>query len=271
MNKSYHFKSDDSPGYAEINVPYSETPFRLEYDITIPHADPGALVRFGLSQYNNSEIFKIKTSYNSQNVIMGEFKSWRAGMYRNIKDGDKTFMIYAIDNRKYATDPEYDVGWRINREESIAIPSFGNNRIYHIIIEFEPITETISYKVTDNLHEKTYYVSTGMLDQVGIFRNMNRLILVAEPAENAYFEGSIDNVVLSVPAAITPVISTVSVTPTTVTTTSVIPTPVNSNENKTQVLNNTTPATTQSSPSLILPLSGIAIMGLIFALKKREE
>jgi hypothetical protein len=262
MNKSYHFKSDTSLGYAEINVPYSETPFRLEYDITIPHADPGSLVRFGMSQYNTSENSQqTMINYNSQNVILGEFKSWRASKYRSIKDGDKTFQIYAIDNRKYATDPSYEGMCRINREESIAIPSFGNNRIYHVVIAFDPVLETISTTVSDNLHEKTYNNCNGMIPKVGIFHSMNRLIIVAEPAENAYIEGSIDNVVLSIPAATTQAISTESITLT----------PQNSNENKTLPLNNASHSASQSSPSLILPLSVIAIMGIIFALKKKEE
>lgn len=201
-NKSYHFKSEASPGYAEIEIPYNGTPFVLEYDITIPHADQGALIRFGLSQYNTSENSQQRmVRYNSENVILGEFKSWRATEYRSIKDGDKTFQLYVIDSKKYASDPAYEGMCRINREQSIAIPSFGENRIYHVVIAFDPEKETISTKVTDNLHEKTYYVCSGMLSKVGKFHSMERLILVAEPAENAYIEGSIDNVVLSVPAA----------------------------------------------------------------------
>lgn len=200
-NRSYHFRSESSPGYAEMEIPYTGTPFQLEFDITIPHADPGALVRFGISQYNISENSqKQMIRYNSQNVILAEFKSWRANTYRSIKDGDKSFQIYAIDSRRYASDPAYEGMCRINREESIAIPSFGENRIYHVFIAFDPDAETISTKVSDNLHEKTYYVCSGMLSKTGIFHDMNRLILVAEPAENAYIEGSIDNVVFSVPA-----------------------------------------------------------------------
>lgn len=203
INQSYHFKSDASPGFADINVPYNETPFRLEYDITIPHADPGTLVRFGMSQYNISENSqKQMIRYNVQNVILGEFKSWRAGKYRSIKDGDKTFQLYAINMRRLATDPVYEGMCRINRELSIAIPSFGDNRVYHVVIEFDPGAETIATKVTDNLHEKTYYVCSGMVAQVGMFNSMDRLILVAEPSEGAYIEGSIDNIVLSIPAAL---------------------------------------------------------------------
>jgi len=262
INESYHFKSDTNLGDANINVPYNETPFRLEYDITIPHADPGTLVRFGLSQYSTGEnLQNTVISYNSQNVILGEFKSWRSGTYRSIKDGDKTFQIYAIDTRKYATDPSYEGMCRINREESIAIPSFGNNRIYHVVIEFDPVMETISTKVTDNLHEKNYFDCTGMMSETGTFRNMIRLILVAEPAENAYIEGSIDNVVLSVPAITPQIISTDGVTTTL----------VNSNENKSKVLNNTAPATAQSSPSWIFSLPAIAIVGIIIAIKKKNE
>ena len=261
INKSYHFKSDTSRGYAEISVPYNETPFRLEYDISIPHADPGTLVRFGLSQYNTSENSQNKmVSYYTQNVILGEFKSWRAGMYRNTKDGDKTFQINAIDNQKYSTDPTWEGFFRINREESIAIPSFGDKRIYHVVIEFDPATETISTQVTDNLHEKNYYNCNWIFSKIGIFHDMNRLILVAEPAENAYIEGSIDNVVLSVPSSSAQTISTARVTPTLIT----------SNENKPNALNNTAPPTTQSSTSLIFSLSGIAIVGIIVAIKKRD-
>ncbi len=202
-NQSFHFKSDASPGFAEINVPYNQTPFRLEYDITIPHADPGTLVRFGMSQYNTSENSqKQMIRYNSQNVILGEFKSWRAGEYTQIKDGDKSFQLYAINKRKLSTDPEYEGMCRINRELSIAIPSFGDSRIYHVILEFDPGAETISTKVTDNLHEKTYYVCSGMVAQTGMFDGMDRLILVAEPSAGTYIEGSVDNVVLTVPSAL---------------------------------------------------------------------
>jgi tetratricopeptide (TPR) repeat protein len=205
VNKSYRFKSDPSPGFAETEIPYNGEPFQLEYDITIPHADPGALVRFGLAQHNTSENEQnVMVRYNSENLVMGEFKSWRAGTYRNAKDGDKTVEVYAIDDRKYAFDTEYE-GWcRINREESITIPSFGENRIYHVVIVSEPEKETISIKVTDNLHEKTYYVCSRKWAETGRFSGMNRLILVAEPAENAFIEGSIDNIVLSVPSVQTP-------------------------------------------------------------------
>ncbi|MEI7648123.1 MAG: hypothetical protein WCJ47_00245, partial [Methanomicrobiales archaeon] len=77
---------------------------------------------------------------------------------------------------------------------------------------------------------------------------------------------SIDNVVLSVPSTSIQTVSMKSATQT-----SLIQTPINSNENKPNPLNNIAPATTQSSPSLILPLSGFAIMGIIFALKKKNE
>ncbi len=267
MNKSYHFQSEVGIGYGEIIVPYTDTAFRLEYDITIPHADPGALVRFGMSQYNTSQDSQQRnTRYNSQNAIMTEFKSWRSGTFREIKDGDKSFMPYTIDNRKYSSDPEYNGMCWINREDSIATPSFGSNRIYHVVTEFDPIWETVSTQVTDNLHEKTYYVCSYKWGKVGTFRGMNRLILVSETAENADFEGSIDNVVLSVPSTSIQTVSMKSATQT-----SLIQTPINSNENKPNPLNNIAPATTQSSPSLILPLSGFAIMGIIFALKKKNE
>ena len=239
-NKSYHFRSETSPGYAEIAIPYNGTPFQLEYDIIIPHADPGALVRFGVSQYNISENSQQQmVRYNSQNVILGEFKSWRANSYREIKDGDKTFQIYAIDSRKYATDPEYEGMCRINREESITIPSFGENRMYHVVIAFDPEKETISTKVSDNLHEKTYYVCHGVWPKAGIFHSMDRLILVAEPGENAYTEGSIDNVVLSVPAVPAQTISPARRTPA----------PVNSTLNNPPASGTTTPVTAPESSS----------------------
>ena len=50
----YYFISDENPGYAEIPVPYNGTSFRLEFDITILHADPGTTALFGLSQYNST-------------------------------------------------------------------------------------------------------------------------------------------------------------------------------------------------------------------------
>jgi len=265
VNQSYHFKSDPSPGYAEIAVPYNGTPFHLEYDITIPHADPGALVRFGVSQYNTSENSQQQmVRYNSQNVIFGEFKSWRATTYRSIKDGDKSFQVYAIDNKRSASDPEYEGMCRINREESITIPSFGDTRIYHVDIAFDPAAETISTKVTDNLHEKTYYVCSGMQSKTGKFYNINRLIIVAEPAENAYIEGSIDNIVLSVPGTVT--IHSIEESITVVSDKSL---PRNSEDNNHQEFNNTKSDTQKSSISMFIPFFGIVIMGIFFTQKRR--
>ena len=39
----YYFISDDNPGFAEIPVLYNGTSFRLEFDISILHADPELL------------------------------------------------------------------------------------------------------------------------------------------------------------------------------------------------------------------------------------
>lgn len=188
VNQTYNFRSDASLCFAEMLIPYNGTAFRLEYDITIPHADPGSLLRFGLSQYNRT--------YNSQNTVLGEFKSWRAGQYPGIKDGTKSFMVFTIDSTKHASDPEYDGLCFLNKEEAIANPTFGNNRIYHVVMIFDPDKQTISYQVSDNLHVMTDFQCAWVNHEVGTFQNMNRIILVAEQGENAYIEGSIDNVEL---------------------------------------------------------------------------
>ena len=185
----YHFISDENLGYAEIPVLYNGTSFRMEFDIIIPHADPGTFVHFGLSHYN--------ASYNSQDAILGEFKSWRAGMYRNLKDGDKGFQIIAIDDMKRITDGGYNYACFLNREVDRSIPTFGENRIYHVIIIYEKDKDVITTKISDNLHEKNYYNCAGMLDKLGKFPNMDRLILAAREGENAYIEGYIDNLTLS--------------------------------------------------------------------------
>jgi serine/threonine protein kinase/tetratricopeptide (TPR) repeat protein len=188
LNGTYHFKSDENLGYAEIGIPYNGTSFRFEYDITITHADPGSFIRIGLSQYNKT--------YNSQNTILTEFKSWRAGEYRDLKDGSKSFMVLTIDDMKKASDPEFEGLCTINREEEKSKPTFGNGRIYHVVIIFNSDKQVISYQVSDNLHLSTDFQCAWMNKETGIFRGMNRLILVADQGENAYIEGSIDNVEL---------------------------------------------------------------------------
>ncbi|GEM_PF-2309792 len=182
----YYFFSDENPGYAEIPVLYNVTSFRLEFDITILHADPGTTALIGLSQFNST--------YNEQNAIFAEFKSWKSGTYREIKDGDKTYQIIAIDNARRTTNEQYQGACRINREEDRTNPTFGENRIYHVLVQYDKEKNIIETKVSDNLHEKTYFVCSGIWDELGKFQNMNKIILAVREVENAYIEGYIDNV-----------------------------------------------------------------------------
>ena len=77
------------------------------------------------------------------------------------------------------------------------IRSFGENRIYHVIIQYNKEKNIIESRVSDNLHEKNYFVCSGIWYDIGTFENMNRLILVVREDENAYIEGYIDNVSLA--------------------------------------------------------------------------
>ena len=117
-------------------------------------------------------------------------------MYRNVKDGDKGFQIIAIDNVKHTTDEGYQGACFINREEDRSIPTFGENRIYHVN-QYNKEKDSSSPRVSDNLHEKNYYLYVRMLDDIGIFRNMEHLTLVVREDANTYIEGYIDNVALS--------------------------------------------------------------------------
>jgi len=195
----YYFLSEENPGYAELPVPYNGTSFRLEFDITIIHADKGTTALFGLSQYNST--------YNEQNAILAEFKSWKSGMYRNVKNGDKSYQIIAIDSARHTSNEQYQGFCRVNTEDDRELPTFGENRIYHVIIQYNKEKNIIETKVTDNLHEKNYFVCSGIWDELGIFRNMDRIILVVREDENAYIEGFIDNVRLSaIDTSVTPVL-----------------------------------------------------------------
>lgn len=184
----YHFRSDENLGYAEMPVAYDDSSFRLEFDITIPHADPGTIARIGLSRYNKT--------YDADNAIMADFHSWRAGTFRQIKDGDKLFQIFAIDAVKHVTDPEYQGACWINREDNKANATYGEGRIYHVIINYDRDKDTITTQVTDNQHTQNYYVCSGLWNKLGFFRGMDRIILVARQEPNAYIEGYIDNVKL---------------------------------------------------------------------------
>lgn len=185
-NGVYYFASDENPGFAEFPVRYNGTSFRLEYDITIRHADPGTTALFGLAQHN--------TTYNQENAVLAEFRSWKSGMYRNVKDGEKSFQIIAIDALKHTTNEQYQGFCRINREDDRTLTTFGENRMYHVVVQYDRDNNLIQTWVTDNLHEKNYYVCSGIWYDIGLFRNMDRLILVVRQGENARIEGFIDNV-----------------------------------------------------------------------------
>ena len=73
-------------------------------------------------------------------------------------------------------------------------PHSARTGLYHVIIQYNKEKNIIETKVTDNLHEKNYFVCSGIWDELGIFQNMDRIILVVREDENAYIEGFIDNV-----------------------------------------------------------------------------
>ena len=51
----------------------------------------------------------------------------------------------------------------------------------------------MNQRLADNLHEKNYFVCSGIWYDIGTFQNMDRLILVVREDEVAYIEGYIDN------------------------------------------------------------------------------
>ena len=241
QKQMFHFTSGENAGYAVVMVPYKKTSFRLEFDITIPKADPGTDLHIGLSSRN--------TMLSSQDAVLAEFKSWRAGTFKDLKDGDKTYQIIAYDNGNKKTDEESDYSCFINREDDKSSPTFGENRTYHVVVTYDKDKNTVTTKVSDNLHEKTYFNCAGMYDKLGGFENLDRIVLVATQVPNTSIDGYIDNVNLYALA------TSESVAPV------VVPGPV-SVAGITSAIVNTSSGTTPSgsSPDNTLPVIGAVIL-----------
>jgi tetratricopeptide (TPR) repeat protein len=188
QKQMYHFAGNENVGFADVPVPYDKTSFRLEYDITIPRADPGTAVHTGLSSHN--------TTYATTDAIYGEFRSWKAGTFKDIKDGDKTYQVLAVSNSARKTNDQSDYICQINPEEATSNNTFGTNRIYHVIVDYDVNKGIIGTKVTDNLHEKTYSNCAGVYNNVGTFPTLNQIILSGVGAPNQNIEGYLDNVKL---------------------------------------------------------------------------
>jgi tetratricopeptide (TPR) repeat protein len=195
----YHFTGDENAGLADVPVFYKDTSFRLAFDITIIHADPGTTVHVGVSSHN--------TTYTTTDAIFTEFRSWKAGTFKDLKDGDKTYQIIAVANGQKKTNEETDYACFINREDDRRENTFGGNRTYHVVIDYDKDKGTISTKVSDNLHEKTYFNCAGSYNNVGAISNINQIILAALGTPQGYIEGYIDNVKLyatGIPGAVQP-------------------------------------------------------------------
>jgi len=186
--QAYHFKGDENTGVAGIPVSYNGTSFRLEYDITIIHADPGTSVQTGIASHN--------TNYLTTDAIFAEFKSWTAGIFRDLKDGDKTYQVFAVSGGQKKTNEDTGYACFINREDDRKENTFGGNRTYHVVIDYDRDKGIINTKVSDNLHEKTYYNCAGSYSNVGKFRDINQIILSAVGTTNGYIEGYLDNIKL---------------------------------------------------------------------------
>lgn len=184
--QSYYFMGDDTQGFAEVPVPLNGTSFLLEYDITIPRAEPGSAVHTGLSSHN--------ATYSTTDAVYGEFKSWKAGIYKDVKDGDKTFQVIAVNNGNVRTDDAKDYSCLVNPEEPKTNATFGETRIYHVIISYDQTAGQVATKVTDNIHGTTYANCAGVYNNLGTIPGLNRIVLAGVGAPNQEIEGYIDNV-----------------------------------------------------------------------------
>jgi hypothetical protein len=248
----YHFSLEPSTGnYAYIPVNYERGSFALDYDVIINRIDEGTTFRLGFS---GSEMDRSKGP-----IVLTEFTNAKYGQIMWLRLVTPGAKLVQASSQHAAT--ELEPGAYDGPTEKYEV-----NKTYHVAVNYDDDSKMLSVKVTEKTSGAaiwSYFVNAWEN-----LHGMNRIFIGTKGdygVMGTYAQGYIDNVRLTVPAA-------VSETPTTVSPSQTVPTPVTTRPTakSTSSVPTAYPTTKQSPIPLLLAIGALGIGGTI-AFKSRMQ
>lgn len=241
-NGVYHYRVEPGSGsYSYHEVPYEDTSFTLEYDVTPKVTMTDTAFRFGLGE---------KTmNYEKGPCVVTMFLNDKHGNMMDLRvitpqshmfEYNSWAYSYGGENAKYPT------------------VTFENNKTYHVRVNYDQAQQTVAISVTQQ--PSGSQVWSTFINTNADMHDMTRVYITAVGDFSGgmnYAEGTIDNVVLQVPVTATPTqtvattIPMASVTPAT---------------KKPTTVATTVPTPTKSPVSPLTAIAGLGAAALVSAL-----
>lgn len=257
----YHFAIEPSTGsYAYVTIPqYERGSFKLEYDLILHELEEGATFRMGFA---GTEMDASKGP-----IVLNLFtnaKNGRIMWLHLVTNGNKQMQVNSKKGDTLTSGPtNYYDGPTVKYEL---------NKTYRVTTTYDAPGRLLTMKVT----EKTsgvdiwnYFINTGE-----DLHGMNRIYLGSKGdygMMGIFAKGYIDNVRLTVPAAVT---ETTAVTTTTAEPIKTNPTPLPSAARTAAPVTSAPPVTQESPVSAATPVIAIGIIGVLglshLTLRRRE-
>ncbi len=250
--RMYRFSLEPSTGgYAFTPVDYERGSFILDYDLILTRVDDGATFRFGLagSEMDPSKAPNVLTLFTNVQAKYGQIM-W----LHLVTTGSK---LIEVSSQTSGEPGAYNGPTK----------KYELNKTYHITVNYDDDHKILSMKVDEKITGMeiwSYYVNTAEN-----LNGMNRIYLGSKGdygMMNVYAQGYIDNIRLTVPAAVTTT-QTVA-TKTSVTT---LPTTKPTIQQTTVVLTHY-PTDTPETPSAgILAIAALGIAGICGVLVRKKK
>ncbi|MEN6611216.1 MAG: hypothetical protein ABFC24_10255 [Methanoregulaceae archaeon] len=241
-SQTYHYKIEPGTGsYAYHEVPWNDTSFTLEYDVTPVTTMDDTAFRLGIG--------KKDMNYEKGPCVVTSFLNDKHGNMMGLRvitpqshmfDYTSWAYSYGGENAKYPT------------------VTFTSNQTYHVRVKYDQDQQTVSMTVTKQPSGSqvwTYFIKTG-----SDLHDLERVYLTSIGDFSGgvnYAEGTIDNVVLSAPVTATPTQTVATTIPMSAAATKK---PVSATATASP-----TPAATQSPVSPLAAITGIGAAALVSA------
>jgi hypothetical protein len=249
----YHFSIEPSTGgYTYTPIDYNRGSFTLEYDMILNRIDDGATFRFGMSgkEMDPSKAPNVLTMFTNDQAKYGQI------MWLHLVTPSSKLVEVSSQT---SSEPGAYSGPTVKYEI---------NKTYHITVNYDDDHKTLSMDVKEKITGNdiwSYYIST-----TENLNGMNRLYLGSKGdygRMGIYAQGYIDNILLTIPAAVTTTATQVTF-PTPATT---IPTAKPTIPQTTVVLT-PYPTDTPESPSAgILAITALVITGICGVLIRKKR
>lgn len=240
--QAYHYKIEPGTGsYSYVEVPWNDTSFTLEYDVTPTVSQDDTAFRLGIG--------KKDMNYEKGPCVVTSFLNDKHGDLMGLRI--ITPQSHMFDYTSWA----YSYGGENGKYPTV---TFTDNQTYHVRVKYDLDEQTVSMTVTKQPSGSqvwTYFIKTG-----SDLHDLERIYLTSIGDFSGgvnYAEGTIDNVVLSAPVTATP-------TRTVATTIPMASLPATTKK-PTAVATTASPTPTQSPVSPLAAIAGIGTAALVSA------